>query len=242
MPYNPLMTEDRLPHRVYQLLRYINDVILVPMFTALALELSVGRGMDHLLSFSYFNLILSLSFGVEWLLGLVLATDRKAYLAKPANIVDLMSALPLGHLFQGFRLARIIRLITRASRLVERVRRFRGKGLDLLKSLGLVAGTVFAGGQALRIVEPGLVDNFRDAMWWSLITMTTVGYGDVVPQTWAGKYVASALIIVGIGVIGYVAGFMSSLMADPDEDEILQRVKLMQEELQRISKTLEESR
>jgi voltage-gated potassium channel len=90
----------------------------------------------------------------------------------------------------------------------------------LLRVFGVVGATVFAGGLALRIVEPQTITGLGDALWWSMITVSTVGYGDVVPVTTLGRSVAGVLVFVGIGVFGYVAGFMTSLMEDPEEDEM----------------------
>ena len=74
-----------------------------------------------------------------------------------------------------------------------------------------------------------------DALWWSLITVSTVGYGDIIPQTDTGRIVAAVLVFFGIGVFRYVAGFMSSLMEDPDEDEILSAVKRIEQQLAALS-------
>jgi voltage-gated potassium channel len=64
--------------------------------------------------------------------------------------------------------------------------------------------------------------------------VSTVGYGDVAPRTGLGRIVASALVFVGIGVFGYVAGFTTSLMEDPEEDEILQRVRNIEGKLEQL--------
>ena len=55
------------------------------------------------------------------------------------------------------------------------------------------------------------------SLYWALTTMTTVGYGDMFPETSAGRFIAAPLIAVGVGVCGYVAGFMSRLMNTDEE-------------------------
>lgn len=65
---------------------------------------------------------------------------------------------------------------------------------------------VLGGGTALWLIESGhpgtSLRSWGDAVWWALSTMTTVGYGDVVPVTTAGRVVAAFVMVVGVAVIG----------------------------------------
>src|SRR4051794_41339982 len=69
---------------------------------------------------------------------------------------------------------------------------------------------VVAGGSALWFIERGLPDStirsWGDALWWSLTTLTTVGYGDHVPVTTAGRLIAAGVMVAGVAVIGAGAG------------------------------------
>jgi voltage-gated potassium channel Kch len=66
------------------------------------------------------------------------------------------------------------------------------------------------------------IDSPGDAVWWAIVTATTVGYGDISPTTWGGRAVAVVLMFVGIGVIGLftgnVAGFFIEQEANPPSD------------------------
>ena len=77
--------------------------------------------------------------------------------------------------------------------------------------MAIVGATIFAGAYTIQIVEPQMVDSFVAALWWSLVTVSTVGYGDIFPTTTAGRTVAVILILIGVGVCGYVAGFMTNI-------------------------------
>jgi len=72
---------------------------------------------------------------------------------------------------------------------------------------------VLGGATALWAIEGQLPDStlrsWGDAMWWSLTTLTTVGYGDHVPVTTAGRYVAGGVMIAGVAVIGAVAAIVA---------------------------------
>ena len=61
-----------------------------------------------------------------------------------------------------------------------------------------------------REVEHANIRTAGDALWWSLVTITTVGYGDHYPVTTPGRLVAAWLMIVGIGVMGTVTGVVAS--------------------------------
>jgi voltage-gated potassium channel len=72
---------------------------------------------------------------------------------------------------------------------------------------------VLGGGAALLLAEGGRPDStvrsWGDALWWSLTTVTTTGYGDHVPVTTAGRLIAAAVMVSGVAVIGAVAAIVS---------------------------------
>jgi voltage-gated potassium channel Kch len=76
---------------------------------------------------------------------------------------------------------------------------------------------VLAGGSGLWLVEGDLpnstVRSWADALWWSLSTLTTVGYGDHVPVTGTGRLIGAAVMVFGIAVIGAVAAIVALAMA-----------------------------
>tara|TARA_B100001093_G_C26157456_1_gene730078 strand:- start:23 stop:574 length:552 start_codon:yes stop_codon:yes gene_type:complete len=158
------------------------------------------------------------------------------------KILDLISCFPFSTLTQGVRLARLARVV-KVVRLISRAKRYRGVGEEMVRTLSLVMATVFAGAYSFVVVEPNhpSVNSIWDALWWSLVTISTVGYGDVVPETQMGRLVAAPLILVGIGVVGYIAGFMSTLMASStvqDEEayfiEIEHRLKELDQKMNRL--------
>lgn len=113
------------------------------------------------------------------------------------------------------RLGRIIRLVWSTGtprllrRLVERI------GKASLYSLGLI---IVCSEVVLRVEPPssGFADQ-GDAIWWGFVTFTTVGYGDLVPVTATGRFVAVVLMLGGVSLIGLLAGSLAEFLADTDE-------------------------
>ena len=104
-----------------------------------------------------------------------------------------------------------------------------------MRAVGMVGAMAFAGALALRIVEPQATPDFESAIWWSVVTLSTVGYGDISPVTTEGRLVAMALMVSGLGVFGFVTGFVTSLMQDPEEDEVLRRIRNVERMLERLA-------
>jgi len=204
--------------QVYKYLEYLNNALLVPMFTIIIVETGSQGWEEHRLLLEFANFGFCFTFLSEWVLGLVLADDRRGYLKAPDKFIDLISSVPFGHLFQALRFLRVLRAL-RFLRVVLRARRYQGFGGRAVKMGAVVGSVVVAGAVALRIAEPSVVPEFSDALWWSLVTLSTVGYGDLTPATPLGRGVAATLMIFGIGVFGYVAGFMGSVLDAPDEED-----------------------
>jgi voltage-gated potassium channel len=80
--------------------------------------------------------------------------------------------------------------------------------------VSIVIGAVFVSAYFMWRVEydaPGAtITTFRDALWWAVVTTTTVGYGDLTPVTPAGRVIATAVMIVGIGLIGTVSATVAA--------------------------------
>ena len=213
---------SKLLSELYRWIGVLNDLLLIPMFAIIVMEINNdgNEGMfDAALhrQLELQDLMLNIFFFTEWILGLVIAANRKKYLSSTTKILDFISCLPFG-LTQWVRLARISRVL-KVIRIVTRAKRYHGPGAELLQVASLVGATIFAGAYSISLMEKETFGDFSDALWWSLVTVSTVGYGDYYPQTMEGRLVAAPLIAVGVGVCGYVAGFMTRLMSSEDRNE-----------------------
>lgn len=88
--------------------------------------------------------------------------------------------------------------------------------LTLRKAVGLIVAvaTLLAIAAAFleRLLEPEVFNSFPHALWFSISTVTTVGYGDIVPESGAGRLVASALMLTGLGLIPLITSVVVSIL------------------------------
>ena len=190
-------------------------------------------------------------FAVDYFVRLFYAKDKKRFFKE--NIFDLLSIIPVNNLFYVFRMARI----GRAFRLLKLLRIFRLVGLTgrlhkFLKTNGLVyylyiSLTVILIASSLYCISEKV--SFGTALWWSITTATTVGYGDVSPTTGLGKAAAVLLMFLGIGFIGMLTSSLTNFFdTSTDNDlekelaELKQQNKELEDHLSRLEKLVKENK
>lgn len=78
------------------------------------------------------------------------------------------------------------------------------------------------------------IKNFPDALWWSVVTVTTVGYGDLVPVTTSGRAIAIALMLGGIGIFGGLTANLASFFIKTEGDDGAQATRELVVEIARL--------
>ena len=102
---------------------------------------------------------------------------------------------------------------------------------------------IFLFGYLFYVSEPDVRD-LGDGIWWALVTITTVGYGDITPVTTLGRVVASSLMLLGLGLIATItaivsAKFIQNFVDHHTNDDVLEKLDEMQLELDDIKKKLQ---
>ncbi len=158
------------------------------------------------------DLIILIIFAADYFTRLYLADNKREFFKK--NIPDLIAIIPLDMVFRVARLARLTRLF-RLLRISALLTKRLIIPLGILKTNGLyrilivALASVIMGAVGILAVEPK-INNLGDALWWSIVTTTTVGYGDISPSSDAGRVIAVMLMFVGIGTLGMLTGSIAT--------------------------------
>ncbi len=161
-------------------------------------------------------------FLFDFAYSLATARDRWRYL-RTWGWVDLLSSIPNFQVLRVGRAARILRIFrvlrgAKATRvLASCVFERRAESAVLAAVLSTVLLLVFASVAILHFesVPEANIKGGEDALWWSVATVTSVGYGDRYPVTWEGRIVAVSLMLVGMGLVGVLSGLFASWFMAP---------------------------
>jgi len=145
------------------------------------------------------------------------------FMVQPMSIIDLLALMPavrVVRLARIFRLFRLLRLARHASSFTSIVDVVREHAYELMTVFGFMAAVLVMSGTAMFLVENPVdypdtqFQTIGDAFWWAIVSMTTVGYGDKVPLTHAGRAIAGIVIVCGIFVIAFPTAIVTSAFMD----------------------------
>lgn len=190
-------------------------------------------------SFLWFERLSVAVFTIEYIIRLWSAVEaseeaaekpwrtRLRYALRPLSLADLMAILPFYlsalipvdlRMLRALRLLRVLKLSrysTSMGLLLDALRneaRAIAAAVFVLSLLVLIAAS-FAYAAEHR-VQPEAFGTIPDALWWAVITMTTVGFGDVVPITPLGKVVGGVIAVIGIGMVALPAGLLAAAFSE----------------------------
>lgn len=159
------------------------------------------------------------------------------YPISPMAIIDIIAILPsVSLLNEGFKLLKIFRLL-RTFKVFRTFKFFRysktfGVVFNVFKKqknilitvMTMAVAYIFVSALIMYNVEPDTFNSFFDAIYWSTISLTSVGYGDIVPATAMGKVITMLSSVLGIAIIALpsgviTAGYLAEITKLEDEDE-----------------------
>ena len=187
---------------------------LAAVYLGVGFSIDEGHGAPTFIIGALAVLFLT-EFGVRWWD----TPSRRLYLR--GHWLDLVSCIPLVGGLRALRILRLLRLgaALRIFSLAEHEAEVHQRH-DSWWFLGPVLAVVWLGASAAywsleHEVNPSL-DTFGDALYWSFITATTVGYGDITPTTPEGRILAGVLIFVGIGLVGFASAQLTQRLMHSD--------------------------
>lgn len=205
------------------LLSIILSVIIVFLDSDLELRKTYGR------FFFMAEWVFTVLFTIEYFLRIIASKKPARYIFSFYGIIDLLAVLPtylslvlagtqflivirILRLLRIFRILKLNRYISASRYLGQSIKNSRYKiGVFLWSVLTLV---VIMG--AIMYLVEGPENGFRnipESIYWAIVTMTTVGYGDISPHTILGKTIASVIMIIGYAIIAVPTGIISVEMA-----------------------------
>ncbi len=184
--------------------------------------------------FAALDAVLLLVFVVEYLLRIALAERRRGYILGFYGIIDLLAILPgVLHLLlpavtvlRGIRVIRLVRMLRilrllKLARYSNAVGRFRLALLTIREELALFSGAAlvfalffsFLIYEAERHTQPHYYTSVPATLWWVVISLTSVGYGDGYPLTTTGRLLTVVMLLLGMGIVAVPTALLASALS-----------------------------
>ncbi len=215
--------------------RIVSSVIVVMILASIAsvvLESEAGFRAAHNALLIDVERVATAIFSLEYLFRVWSSVDRTEsryrhpfwgrlrYMVRPVAIIDLLAVLPafLGdydlRVLRLLRLLRMLKLTRHSEAFAMIFAVFRKEAATVGAVLLVMAMFTVASGTIMYMLEnavqPKVFSSIPMAMWWSIITITTVGYGDMIPLTAAGKVFGAVVAVFGIGTVALFSGVLTA--------------------------------
>lgn len=232
--------------RYFLYTRGLPALIIVDLFL-ITISLIFDIPNDVMLNIQQFDLIVCIILLGEYFLNLFLSGSKKLYIFDKENIIGLIASIPFDYILLLILPVALPVVFLRYLRIFKLIRVVKLAQFDIIKDLFRKTGlhkvligifiTILIFWAAFFLFSPsyGWVDDF----YFVIVTLTTVGYGDVTPKTYNEKVLAIILILIGVFVFSAITALMSSFLTDRilDDDEE-DRVSEIQETIEEKSENI----
>jgi voltage-gated potassium channel len=206
---------------------YFIQVLILLSLVSFAFETLPNLSKTTTETLNFINLFCVSVFSIEYVLRIYVSKNPLKYILSFYGIVDLLAILPFYlrmaidlRMLRAFRVFRVFRAL-KLVRYNRALRRFHIAGGIIKEELVLFFITtsilIFISASGIYFFEnatqPELFKSIFHSLWWAIVTLTTVGYGDVFPITAGGKIFTFFVLIIGVGVITVPAGLVASALS-----------------------------
>jgi voltage-gated potassium channel len=212
------------------------DVILLILIIASVLTVMLDSVFElhqkYKVYFLYIEWIFTFLFSLEYIVRIIISRKPFVYIKSFYGVIDLLSILPTyvslivagGHPLLVIRILRMLRIfrVLKLSRYLRASRVLRislgHSKYKIIVFLEFVITTVVVMGSFMYLIEgpENGFSNIPKSIYWAIVTLTTVGFGDITPQTILGQFFASIIMILGYSVIAVPTGIISAEIIKTD--------------------------
>jgi len=239
--------------RTYHIVNDILALIIIAAVIIIAIESVEEIYSKYRTFFLWSEVIVMTIFTIEYFIYIYLAPKKLKYILSPMGLIDLLAILPtfLGlifipvpalHALRVLRVVRVLRLlrILRLLKLLSYANKHKPnakKYLDEIpwRNIEIYFFTMFSimviAGTLIFLAESGVTNttfiSIPHSLWWAIVTLTTVGYGDMVPSTLFGRIIASITMISGVMLfailVSVIGGVIHKILfgIEPEEEDKL---------------------
>ena len=218
------MTKERSELKSIGYEIFIGILSILSIVNLVLLYVVQDESLDTVLT--VMNAIFSVVFLADFLYRIVTAPSAVAYVFKHFGWADLLASVPVAQfkILRIFRLVRVYRLfrevgIGTIGRALIKDRA--GSSLFVLLIMGIFV-LEFGSLSMLRVEQyapGGNITTASDAIWYTIVTISTVGYGDQYPVTDAGRIIGAGIIVLGVGIFGTFTGYLANFFLSPRKKE-----------------------
>ncbi|MFA4876480.1 MAG: ion transporter [Methanoregula sp.] len=198
-------------------------IIFVSVLSVLNLVLIWIPGFDpdavHVVE--VINFFLTIIFLMDFTYRLLSAGSKHYYFFRDWGWADLLASIPALRILRLFRIFKAYRLLKKygVHNIAEQLKKHRANSMFYIVIFCVIL-VIEVGAFLVLVFEQSSpaanIQTASDALWWTCVTITTVGYGDRFPTTNAGRLVGIAIMAMGVALIGTLAGFIANKLLAPD--------------------------
>ncbi|NRA68465.1 MAG: ion transporter [Pseudobacteriovorax sp.] len=213
------MEEGMLPRKI----EFLSQIVV--LFSLITFTLETDRELASHAIFRISEIIVVTLFTIEYLARVYVSKNKKRYMLSFYGLTDLLAILPaiitlgfvdlrFARIFRLLRLLRILKFVryTRSINILQRA--FRDIRGELMIFLFLTVVVVYISSVGIYYFEhkaqPDSFGSIGESLWWSIVTLTTVGYGDAYPITTGGRVFTTFILFIGLGIVAIPSGLLAS--------------------------------